>query len=139
MSYTVNMDQNHESSHENFNMRGMVHKNSVEKLEYLKRQKSLEKQKKYFVRQHSRDENEIKQILQRLQLEQQFHDQEQLDGISVSGKRAYFGSVFQKKSVLILVPSDSLSTLLENFDFTSLQDGQSTVYTSGCHCIVLIF
>ncbi|KAK3106643.1 hypothetical protein FSP39_024346 [Pinctada imbricata] len=71
----------HENPLENNNMKGMVHKNSVEKLEYIKRQRSLEKQKRYFVRQHSRDENEIKQILQRLQFEQQIHDHEE-DGTS---------------------------------------------------------
>lgn len=58
------------------NMKEMTIRNSVEKLECEKRQKIIEKQRSYFVRQHSRDENEIKQILLRLQLEQETnHDQ----------------------------------------------------------------
>ncbi|XP_062584376.1 uncharacterized protein LOC134246117 [Saccostrea cucullata] len=58
------------------NMREMTIRNSVEKLECEKRQKIIEKQRSYFVRQHSRDENEIKQILLRLQQEQEtMHDE----------------------------------------------------------------
>lgn len=57
------------------NMKEMTIRNSVEKLECEKRQKIIEKQRSYFVRQHSRDENEIKQILLRLQQEQEtIHD-----------------------------------------------------------------
>ncbi|XP_061163750.1 uncharacterized protein LOC133172892 [Saccostrea echinata] len=60
------------------NMRGMTIRNSVEKLECEKRQKIIEKQRSYFVRQHSRDENEIKQILLRLQQEQEtMHDEQE--------------------------------------------------------------
>lgn len=70
------------------NMKEMTIRNSVEKLECEKRQKIIEKQRSYFVRQHSRDENEIKQILLRLQQEQEtIHDD--VEGSSISSKCSF--------------------------------------------------
>ncbi|VDH97340.1 Hypothetical predicted protein [Mytilus galloprovincialis] len=52
-------------------IKGMAQKNVAEKVLHQKLQKQIDKQKKAFVKQHSKDENELKLILQRLQLEQQ--------------------------------------------------------------------
>ncbi|OWF46336.1 E3 ubiquitin-protein ligase RBBP6-like [Mizuhopecten yessoensis] len=56
------------------NMRDFVQKNSLERVAHEKRTKSLEHQKKAFVRQYSKDEQEVKDILQRLHVEQQIYD-----------------------------------------------------------------
>lgn len=52
-------------------IKGMAQKNVAEKVLHQKLQNQIDKQKKAFVKQHSKDENELKLILQRLQLEQQ--------------------------------------------------------------------
>lgn len=55
-------------------IKGMAQKNVAEKVLHQKLQNQIDKQKKAFVKQHSKDENELKLILQRLQLEQHLMD-----------------------------------------------------------------
>ena len=73
------------------NMKEMTIRNSVQKLECEKRQKIIEKQRSYFVRQHSRDENEIKQILLRLQQETHHDD---LEVSTLTSKIKFFVQAF---------------------------------------------
>lgn len=86
------------------NMKEMTIRNSVEKLECEKRQKIIEKQRSYFVRQHSRDENEIKQILLRLQQEQEtIHDD--AEGSPLSSKCTFlcsFTGMYYKEETVFL-------------------------------------
>lgn len=86
------------------NMKEMTIRNSVEKLECEKRQKIIEKQRSYFVRQHSRDENEIKQILLRLQQEQEtIHDD--AEGSPLSSKCSFlcsFTGMYYKEETVFL-------------------------------------
>ncbi|XP_033733299.1 uncharacterized protein LOC117322473 [Pecten maximus] len=56
------------------NMRDFVQKNSLERVAHEKRTKTIEHQKKVFVRQYSKDEQEVKDILQRLHVEQLIYD-----------------------------------------------------------------
>lgn len=85
-------------------MKEMTIRNSVEKLECEKRQKIIEKQRSYFVRQHSRDENEIKQILLRLQQEQEtIHDD--AEGSPLSSKCTFlcsFTGMYYKEETVFL-------------------------------------
>ncbi|XP_063424063.1 uncharacterized protein LOC134707882 [Mytilus trossulus] len=62
------------ASTELHSIKGMAQKNVAEKVLHQKLQNQIDKQKKAFVKQHSKDENELKLILQRLQLEQQLID-----------------------------------------------------------------
>lgn len=59
-----------EQVYEANSVKGMLHKNCLEKVVFERKQKNLEYEKRCLLRQHSRDETEIKQILQRLQYEQ---------------------------------------------------------------------
>lgn len=56
------------------NMRDFVQKNSLERVAHEKKTKTIEHEKKAFVRQYSKDEQEIKNILQRLHVEQHIYD-----------------------------------------------------------------
>lgn len=68
--------QNAESIH----LRNYIQKNCIAKVAHEKRRTFLEKEKTSFVRQHSKEENEIKQMLQRLHVEQGIiHDKEQAE------------------------------------------------------------
>lgn len=71
MEHNVPLDN---TSSELHSIKGMTQKNVVEKVLHQKLQNQIDKQKKAFVKQHSKDENELKLILQRLQLEQQLID-----------------------------------------------------------------
>lgn len=59
-----------EQVYEANSVKGMLHKNCLEKVVFERKQKNLEYEKRCLLRQHSRDETEIKQILYRLQYEQ---------------------------------------------------------------------
>lgn len=61
---------------ERSHMKDMVQRNALENAAYHKVAKHLESQKKAFVRQNTRDEGEMKNLLCRLQMEQQtaLHD-----------------------------------------------------------------
>lgn len=56
---------------ERSHMKDMVQRNALENAAYHKVTKHLENQKKAFVRQNTRDEGEMKNLLYRLQTEQQ--------------------------------------------------------------------
>ncbi|KAL4229092.1 hypothetical protein ACF0H5_012131 [Mactra antiquata] len=57
---------------ERSHMKDMVARNAMESAAYHKKAKHLDNQKKAFVRQNTRDEEEMKSLLHRLQIEQQF-------------------------------------------------------------------
>lgn len=56
---------------ERSHMKDMVARNALESAAYNKMARNLDSQKKAFVRQNTRDEEEMKNLLHRLQIEQQ--------------------------------------------------------------------
>lgn len=55
---------------ERSHLKDMIQRNALESAAYVKLAKHLENQKKAFVRQNTRDEGEMKNLLCRLQMEQ---------------------------------------------------------------------
>ena len=93
MEQTVLTEKNMSEIH---NVKGMAQKNVAEKVSHQKLQRQIDKQKKAFVKQHSKDENELKLILQRLQLEQQLHDGDVDD---LSGKYVTISRIMESDSL----------------------------------------
>ncbi|XP_069120065.1 uncharacterized protein [Argopecten irradians] len=106
------------------NMRDFVQKNSLERVAHEKRTKNIEHQKKAFVRQYSKDEQEVKDILQRLHVEQLIYDVDYLPPDRVSNDLLAEDPDIEEEEEVFVNPYPI--TILPKFGQTTAKQGSST-------------
>ncbi|XP_060063171.1 uncharacterized protein LOC132543672 [Ylistrum balloti] len=110
------------------NMRDFVQKNSLERVAHEKRTKSIEHQKKAFVRQYSKDEQEVKDILQRLHVEQQIYDVDYIQLDAVKGDLEKEGDDQEEEEVFV---NPYPITIIPKYGQTPVKQGTTIKKNNG--------